>query len=203
MTAPGLSQVLHDPTVEPNPPINHPMPGMRQARPAAGTGTGAPSRAGQPRGEFVIFRGSRKHPTKTFHHPPLQRDTLPRHTQLANLAFTRHRLAEFGARIARARLHGAVTVRHGDPDDDRPWPVLHSTETAPAVIEEPFTDADIAELADKLAFLHDHAATTGFDFRLVELASRYWPDLRRELAQAGVAPEPAPTPAENLRHERG
>jgi hypothetical protein len=71
------------------------------------------------------------------------------------------------------------------------------------VIEEHLTGADIAGLADIIAFLHGDAGTTGLDFRLGELANRYLPDLRRQLAQAGFALAPAPPSAEDLRHERG
>ena len=159
--------------------------------------------AGQPGGESAIFQASRKHHLMKFHQLLQQRDALLQHARLANLAFAHHRLAEFGARIARARLHGDVTLSLGDPADDRPWPVLLSTETNPSVIEEHFTDADIAELADILTFLHDDAGATEFNFRLEELETRYLPGLRRELAEAGVAPASAPTPTGNLRPERG
>ena len=132
-----------------------------------------------------------------------QRDTLLQRARFANVAFTHHRVADFDARISRARLQSAETLCLGDPGDDRPWPVLHSLETNPSVIEEHLTDANIVGLADILAFLHGDACTTELDFRLGELANRYLPDLRRQLAQAGFALAPAPPSAEDLRHERG
>lgn len=134
-----------------------------------------------------------------FHQLLQNRDTLLHQTRLANLAFAHDRLTAVGARIARARLHGAVTLSLADPAEGRAWPVLLSFATSPAVIEEHFTDADIAELADILTFLHEGAGTTEFHFRLEELAGRYLPGLQRELAQAGVAPAPAPTPPNHAR----
>ena len=132
-----------------------------------------------------------------------QRDTLLQRARLANVAFTHHRLADFGVRISRDRLQGADTLCLGDPGNDHPWPVLHSLETNASVIEEHLTGADIAGLADIIAFLHGDGGTAELDFRLGELANRYLPDLRRQLAQAGFALAPAPQSAEDLRHERG
>jgi hypothetical protein len=60
-----------------------------------------------------------------------QRDTLLQRARLANVAFTHHRLADFGVRISRDRLQGADTLSLGDPGNDRPWPVLHFLETTP------------------------------------------------------------------------
>ncbi|MDI1249112.1 MAG: hypothetical protein PSV13_09640 [Lacunisphaera sp.] len=49
-----------------------------------------------------------------------QRDALLRQARLANTAYAYRRLDEFAGRIARARLHGAVTLRPGDPLDNLP-----------------------------------------------------------------------------------
>ena len=129
-----------------------------------------------------------------------QRDALLRHARLANLAFAYHRLAEFGARIARARLHGPVTLQLTDPSVDRHWPVLLAHGGSQSVIEEHFMDEEIGELADLLSFLHEGDGLTEFTFRLEELAGRYLPGLRGELAQAGVAPDAeAPSPEDSHR----
>ena len=116
------------------------------------------------------------------------RDALIRQARLANVAFAHHRLGEFAARIARARLHGAVTLHGGDATGDQPWPRLVADEGSQAVIEEYFLDEDVIELADILAFLHDTSRLTELTLRLEEIGSRYLPRLRQELEQADIAP---------------
>jgi hypothetical protein len=129
-----------------------------------------------------------------------QRAALLRSARLANVAFAYDRLGLFGARITRARLHGEVCLHRADPDADRPWPVLLAREGSQSVIEEHFTDEDIVELADLLAFLHDEEVPTAFTFRLEELAGRFRPGLRHELETAGVALGPeAPSPEDSNR----
>lgn|GEM_PF-639047 len=114
------------------------------------------------------------------------RAALLRHTRLANLAFALHRLTEFGERINRAGLHGAVTLNLADSSVECLWPLLVAREGNQSVIEEHFTDEDSAELADILAFLHEGEGLTEFNFLIERLADRYLPNLRRELTQAGV-----------------
>jgi hypothetical protein len=129
-----------------------------------------------------------------FHQLLQQRDALLRQARLANAAFAYRRLAAFAGRIARARLHGAVTLRPGDPLENLPWPELIADEGSQAVIAEHFLDEDIIELADILAFLSGHDQPAEYAFRLEELGGRFLPGLRRELEQAGVTLEPdAPT----------
>jgi len=117
-----------------------------------------------------------------------QRDALLRQARLANVAFAYDRLSEFAARIARARLHGMVTLRDSDPAADQPWPQLVAMEGSPAVLEEHFLEEDVIELADILAFLHDAGRLTEVRFRLEDLAQHFLPRLRRELAQADIVP---------------
>ena len=130
------------------------------------------------------------------------RAALLRHTRLANLAFAHHRLAEFGARISRARLHGAVTLSLADSSVECLWPVLVAREGNQSVIEEHFTDEDIAELADILAFLHEGEGLTEFTFMIERLAERYLPSLRRELTLAGVLADHPATSPEDSPHRR-
>ncbi|MCX6953287.1 MAG: hypothetical protein NTV51_14130 [Verrucomicrobia bacterium] len=135
-----------------------------------------------------------------FHHLLHQRDTLLRQARLANLAFAYQRLADWAARIARARLQGAVTLQLADPSLDRHWPVLLAHDGRQSVLEEHFLDEDVGELADLLSFLHEGDGLTEFTFRLEELAARYLPGLRGELAQAGIAPDQsAPSPEDSAR----
>lgn len=118
----------------------------------------------------------------------LQRDALLRQARLANVAFAYHRLGEFAARIARARLQGVVILRDGDPAGEQPWPRLHAEEGSQAVLEEHFIEEDVSELADILAFLHDAGRPLEVRFRLEDLAKCFLPRLRRELEQADIVP---------------
>ncbi len=131
-----------------------------------------------------------------------QRATLLRQARLANLAYAHERLGTFGARIARARLHGEVILRPADPSADRLWPELTSDEINPAVLAEHFLDEDLAELADVLAFIHDDGTPACFVFRLEDLEDLFRPTLRRELRAAGVVVAQA-SPSDPAAKDKG
>ena len=122
-----------------------------------------------------------------------QREALQRQTHLANLAFAYQQLDALVSRLDRAQLHGLVCLQPRDPAVDRYWPVLTALEGSQSVIEEHFTDGNVADLADLLAF------NTGRDdavesFRLEELGDRFLAPLRAELLKAGVQFEHGPRP---------
>jgi hypothetical protein len=121
-----------------------------------------------------------------FHHLLHQRDALLRQARLANAAYAHQRLGEFAARIARARLRGAVVLHAGDPAGEQPWPGLRALEGSQAVLEEHFLDEELVELTDILVFLGEDVRTDGLTLRLEELAERFLPRLRRELEAAGI-----------------
>lgn len=121
-----------------------------------------------------------------FHHLLHQRDALLRQARLANAAYAHQRLGEFAARIARARLRGAVVLHAGDPTGEQPWPGLRALEGSQAVLEEHFLDEELVELTDILVFLGEDVRTDGLTLRLEELAERFLPRLRRELETAGI-----------------
>lgn len=124
-----------------------------------------------------------------------QREKLLRQAHLANLAYAYRRLGGYAARIARAQLVGEVRLRFCDPEAECFWPVLTSLERSQAVIEEHFTDEDIADLAELLAFATDDSESDQV-FRLEELAERFMRPLQRELEQGGVTLEPSARPLE-------
>lgn len=132
-----------------------------------------------------------------YHQLLFHRAALLQQARLANLAFAWQRLDHWAQRIARARLQGAVTLRFADPAGDRPWPVLLARSGSQAVLEEHFTDEDIVELADMLAFLADDPRAAELNFRLEELANRFLPAIQQELAEAGVVVHPAVSPTED------
>jgi hypothetical protein len=135
-----------------------------------------------------------------FHQLILQRAALLQQARLANLAFAWQRLDDWAQRIARARLRGEVTLQLADPAGDRPWPYLLARTGSQAVIEEHFTDEDIVELADVLAFLAEDPRAAAFTFPLEEMGARFMPVIQRELAQAGViVHQSAPWPEDSNR----
>jgi hypothetical protein len=122
-----------------------------------------------------------------------RRDALLRQTRLANLAYAYQRLGSFATRIARARLHGKAQLSLADPAAEHLWPTLAAEEGNQSVLEEHFTDEDIAELADLVSFLRDDAHTMEFTFRLESFATCFLDPLRDELARAGIAVDSAST----------
>jgi hypothetical protein len=118
-----------------------------------------------------------------------QREALLRQTHLANLAFAYQQLDMLVARLDQANLRGLVSLQPRDTAADRYWPVLTALEGSQSVIEEHFTDANVSDLADVLAF------NTGCDdavmhFRLEEIAEKFLVPLRCELLGAGVQLDP-------------
>jgi hypothetical protein len=114
-----------------------------------------------------------------------QREALLRQTHLANLAFAYQQLDALVARLDRAQLRGLVCLQPRDPAEDRYWPELKALEGSQSVIEEHFTDAHVADLADLLAF-NTGCNGAAVNFRLEELEEKFLAPLRSELLKAGV-----------------
>ena len=114
-----------------------------------------------------------------------QRQALLQQVRLANLGFAYAKLNEITARIARAQLRGSVNLKQASPDSDLGWTPLATLEGNQSVIEEHFTDEDLSDLADAVAFV---TGETRLDltFRIEELAERLVAPLRHQLEQAGI-----------------
>lgn len=105
--------------------------------------------------------------------------------RLANLAqafLTLRRLAE---RVRRARLLGLVQLRQPDAAEERLWASLTALGGSQAVIEEHFTDEELMEFADAVAYVRN---TNALDvtFRLEHLDALLVQPLETELRRAGV-----------------
>lgn len=115
-----------------------------------------------------------------------QRPALLQQVRLANLAFAYAKLSETAARIARARLRGSINLRRIAPDDaESGWTPLTALEGNQSVIEEHFTDEDLVDIADAIAFITG-VSQLDLTFRIEELAENFVAPLRRELEQAGI-----------------
>lgn len=119
-----------------------------------------------------------------------QRQNLLRQARLSNLAFAYQALCEFAARVERADLGGAVSLKPADPSADRYAATLTALEFNQSVIEEHFTDEDIMLLADVIAFATGHP---GFEvtFHLDDMEDDFIAPLRAELERSGVTVEGA------------
>ncbi|HEY4247412.1 MAG TPA: hypothetical protein VGM64_11180 [Lacunisphaera sp.] len=114
-----------------------------------------------------------------------QRRVLLQQAQLANLAFAYDRLSGFAARIERGGLSGEVRLQHPALEGDRYWSSLTALEGNQSVIEEHFTDEDITDLADIVAF-SSGKFELDITFRMEELGGRFLHPLRLHLKRAGV-----------------
>jgi hypothetical protein len=128
------------------------------------------------------------------------RAMILRRAYLANLAGAYHTLSAFSQRIARARLGGLVNLKHAEMSEERYWPALRALEGNQSVIDEHFTDEDILELADAVAFATDEEALD-LDFQLEELYDKFAAPLRFELERAGVTID-LKSPALNARRKQ-
>jgi hypothetical protein len=105
--------------------------------------------------------------------------------RLANLAqafLTLRRLAE---RVRRGRLSGPVQLRQPDAAEERFWASLTALEGSQSVIEEHFTDEELMEFADAVAYVRETSALD-VTFRLEHLDALFVQPLETELRRAGV-----------------
>lgn len=113
------------------------------------------------------------------------RETLQRQAGLANLAFAYETLREFAARIARGQLKGEVTLKSADADEDRYWATLTPKQGNASVIEEHFTEEELTDFADAVAFATGHEDFEA-TFLLEEFPQAFIAPLRAVLEQSGV-----------------
>ena len=116
------------------------------------------------------------------------RAALVRQARLANLAFAYHMLGDFAARITRASLCGRVTLQSPEPGLERYHATLTALDGAQSVLEEHFTDEEVDDLADVLAFTLGHSPLD-LTFHIEDFAEHIVAPIRAELEQSGVVIE--------------
>ena len=114
-----------------------------------------------------------------------QRPALLVEARLANLAFAYAKLSDFAVRINRARIRGSVCLQQPTPEAGPGWTPLTALETNQSIIEEHFTDEDLIDLADAVAFITGESSLD-LTFPIEHLAERFVAPLRHQLEQAGV-----------------
>ena len=130
------------------------------------------------------------------------RETLQRQASLANLAFAYETLRDFARRIALARLKGEVNLKSADPDADRYWATLTALKGRQSLIEEHFTEEDLTDFADAIAYAtghNDFEAT----FSIEDFPQAFLAPLRSALEQAGIVMDDEDLPAEKPRSQLG
>jgi hypothetical protein len=129
-----------------------------------------------------------------------KRQALLRHALLANLAFAHDRLSDFARRVARARLEGEVRLQQAAPGAERFWASLTALHGRQSVIEEHFSDDDLMDLADVIAYATGENEID-LTFRIEELADRFLAPLHGQLAKAGVTIDHVARPVDARRAE--
>jgi hypothetical protein len=126
-----------------------------------------------------------------------RRSELLRQARLANLAFAHEQLHQFAGRVQRAGLQGRVTLKPVNPDQECYVVTLTAHDASQSVIEEHFTDEDLAILADVLGFATGHP-THELVFYIDQLDD-FVAQLRSDLEHAGVEVDP---PVKRVRERR-
>lgn len=111
---------------------------------------------------------------------------LLQHARLANMACAYATLRHFALRVRHVRLRGLVRLSQPDATCDRNWAVLTALEGAQSQLEEMFTDEDLMDLADSVAFARGIAGLT-IRFRIEEMEAEFVVPLEAALRRAGVA----------------
>lgn len=114
------------------------------------------------------------------------RSTILRQAALAHAAAAWLTLNNASRRVAAAGLHGRVRLRQGDPaDDEAPWASIESDTIRPSVLEEHFTEDDLVELAEAVAYATD-SRRADVEFLIESLGDLYATPLLDTLEKAGV-----------------
>jgi hypothetical protein len=114
------------------------------------------------------------------------RSTILRQAALAHTAAAWLTLQHASMRIAAAGLRGTVRLRQSDPgEDESVWATLTSDEINASVLEEHFTEDDLLEIAEAVAYATD-ADFADAEFLIETLGETYAAPLLASLQKSGV-----------------
>jgi hypothetical protein len=114
------------------------------------------------------------------------RSTILRQAALAHTAAAWLTLQYTSMRIAAAGLHGTVRLRQADPaEEETPWATLTSDEIRSSILEEHFTEDDLVEIAEAVAYATD-ADFADVEFQIEIFGETYAAPLLENLKKAGV-----------------
>lgn len=80
------------------------------------------------------------------------RQLINRQANLANLAYAYLTVKRFADRVQRAGLRGRVRLRPADVTAEHYWASLTAVDGAQSVVEEHFSEEDVMDLADAVAY---------------------------------------------------
>lgn len=126
-----------------------------------------------------------------------QRSDLLQQVRLANFAFAYQTLRDFSLRIARGHLRGRVTLAPVDPDEERFTVTLTAHDMPQSLIEEHFSDEDLALFGDVMGFATGHPQHE-LMFHIDQLGD-FVSALRGDLERSGVEIDDAPLPIAERR----
>ena len=105
--------------------------------------------------------------------------------RLANCAQAYITLRRFAERVRRARLSGSVNLRQPKATEGRFWASLTALEGNQSVLDEHFSDEEIMEFADAVAFARDNSELDS-TFRLEAMRVEFVTPLETTLKQSSV-----------------
>jgi hypothetical protein len=121
------------------------------------------------------------------------RPSLMREARLANLAFAYATLVVFARRMRTLGIQGTITLQPAVPEQGFYVPVLHAERCNRSVLEEHFTDEDLLELVDVLAFVAPIQGPARF--RMESFDELFLAPVARELHLHGIDVEAPPSSA--------
>jgi len=112
-------------------------------------------------------------------------DSIIEQARLANLAQAYVTLRRCAECVRQAQLFGLVNLRQPDADEGRLWASLTALEGNQSVIEEHFSEEELMELADAVAYLRS-TSHLNLTFKIEALSAEFVAPLEGLLKQAGV-----------------
>jgi hypothetical protein len=114
------------------------------------------------------------------------RESILARARLANVAFAYVTLNQLAAVVRRGQISGFVRLQQLDEKEERYWATLTALSGSQSVLDEHFSDDDVAAMADAVAIA---SPGVGLDvtFRLEDLESEYIGPLELALERAGVS----------------
>lgn len=113
------------------------------------------------------------------------RQLINRQANLANLAYAYLTVKRFADRTQLVGLRGRVLLRQTDIGAGRYWPSLTAIDGHQSVIEEHFSEDDLLDLADAVAY-GSEGEFHQLIFRLDQMHTRLVLPLQQLLARAGI-----------------
>lgn len=114
------------------------------------------------------------------------RQHLLRCAHLANVAFAFQLLSGYATRIERARLSGLVNLKSAAADEETCWASLTALEGNQSLIEEHFTDEDLMDMTDAIAYI-TASDVVDLTFQIQHFADMFVTPVRAVLEQSGIS----------------